>query len=176
MEENTNTSIKNGVSFYPSFMILISVVIVSFVAYQIAILTPSTYDDCVISGVSNSREAKIAQVIVESCKSKFKSTLTEIPLNKISGLTGFGTAKQSVYSNKNDQFSADLYNGNEFVVIERLIIGIGSGTEQKNYAVNLKLNPYEKTYISIPIMPVSESGKGDWTIVKAYGTEIYHPQ
>lgn len=85
-------------------------------------------------------------------------------------LRGLVLQKKSAYSDKNDEFSAELYNGNENTYINRVVIGVGSSTDIKNYSVNVNLPPYSKTYVTFHILPVSDTDKGEWVIAKAFGS------
>lgn len=164
---------KLSINFiYLSIALILSTAIGSFSAYKIATHQPETYEDCVLSNISNVSDSKVSWQIAKSCENKFKVSSTEIPLNKIQELTGFGGASHSIYSNKNDQFDVDLYNGSDHFVVDRLIVGIGSSVDQKLYSVSVKINPLEKGHASIPILPVSDAGKSDWTIIRVYGREV----
>lgn len=138
-------------------------------AYYLSVV-PQTYDECVIQSVPNISDKTLAKVVIDSCLNKFSQDAIQLLPNDISGLTGFGSAKKSAYSDKNDDFSAELYNGNENTYINRVVIGVGSSTDIKNYSVNVNLPPYSKTYVTFHILPVSDTDKGEWVITKAFGS------
>ncbi len=155
-------------SVIASIAVLAATSIASYTYYLS--VTPQTYDECVIHSVSNIGDKALVNVAIDSCLNKFAQDAAQLLPNDISNLTGFGSAKKSTYSDRNDEFSAELYNGNENTYINRIVIGVGPSTDIKNYSVNVNLPPYSKTYVTFHILPVSDTDKSEWTIVKAFGS------
>jgi len=137
---------------------------------------PKSYDDCILKSMKGINSDRAATLIARSCLKKFPRNaekkdksrlLTKEELAKVGG-----KAQANVYVDS-ASFEGDIYNGNNNLIIDELIIGVvakaGKISNTREYKVSKTVNPLSSKSFLITIIKESDGSNYSWHLIEARG-------